>query len=138
MMKDLISVEDLTNEAHSVQAHLDEPIPNDIERVLEVGSELSALISRTGEMISDAEYHRDAFKQSEIMAILKDKAKSALPPSILKEFLNAACKDYNHLCKWCDRLNATATHQLDWCRTLVSNAKSERDASMGIGNTSRR
>lgn len=137
MMKEKISVLKLTEEATKIQARLDEPIPNEVELVLEIGSELSAIISRTGEMISDAEYHRDTFKQSEIMATLKDKAKAALPPSILKEFLNTACKDYNHLCKWCDRLNATATHQLDWCRTLVSNAKSERDASRPIDNTRR-
>ena len=40
-------------------------------------------------------------------------------------FIDSLCKNEQYLVDWCDRLNRTATHQLEWCRTIISKAKAE-------------
>jgi hypothetical protein len=131
-LDNITPVSELHSELALHQSFLDITVSEQPEEVVERGNELSVIISRSGKMKADAEYHRDAMMQSEIMSLLKDTAKSQLPASTINKLLDAACKDYNYLATACDRLNRTATHQLEWCRSLVSKAKAELAASYGV------
>ena len=135
MLDNITPFDALVKEVDEIDGYLSESISEKIEDVLDRGNIVSELINRTGKMVADSEYHLDSFRTSEIMSILKDTAKLQLPASVMKQLVDSACKDYNHLAKRCERLNKAAVHQLDWLRTVVSNAKSEREASKGFNTT---
>jgi hypothetical protein len=132
MLDNITPVPELLRELARHQSFLDVTVSEQPEEVVERGNELAVIISRSGKMKADADYHRDTMMQSEIMSLLKDTAKSSLPASTINKLLDAACKDANYLATACDRLNRTATHQLEWCRSLVSKAKAELAASYGV------
>jgi hypothetical protein len=48
-----------------------------------------------------------------------------LSPSLITKFVNTNAKEVNYLVNWADRVNASATHQLDAIRTIVSYRKAE-------------
>ena len=135
MINNIQSVEALLTEAKDIQSFLDITCSEQVEEVIERGSALSVYIARTGKMLADAEYHRDAMLQSEVINLLKDVSKKELPPLTVNKFIAAACKDANYLATWFNRLNRTATHQLDWCRTLVSKAKEELRYAGGVSGS---
>ncbi|GAB6121121.1 hypothetical protein [Dysgonomonas termitidis] len=43
----------------------------------------------------------------------------------VNKIIDSLCKEEQYLVNWCERLNRSATHQLEWCRTLISKAKEE-------------
>ena len=134
MLDQITPFDALMREANEMQKYLDETTSEQINDVLERGEMLAGILSRSGKMVADAEYHRDNFQKSEIVGILKDTVKLSLPALVMKQLVESACKDYNYLCKRCESINRTAVHQLDWCRTVISNAKSEREASKGFNS----
>lgn len=125
MLEQITPVADLLTEIAQHQSFLEITVSEQPEEVVERGNTLSVIIARSGKMKADAEYHRDAIMQSEIMTLLKDTAKTQLPATTINKLLDSACKDYNYLVTACDRLNRSATHQLEWCRTLLANARAE-------------
>ena len=120
MLNNISTVEALFSEAQEIQSFLDITCSEQAEEVMERSTALAVFISRTGKMKADAEYHRDAFLQSEIMSLLKDAAKRSLPASTINKLVDSACKDANYLATWCERLNRAATHQMDLMRSLLS------------------
>lgn len=131
-MNNITDIPSIHSELVDIQLFLDITCSENIEEVLERGNMLSAYISRTGKLVADAGYHRDILIQGEVLKAIENQAKEHLPATAVKMLIESACKEYNHLYKWCERSNRTATHQLDWCRTMVSNAKSEREAFRGF------
>lgn len=132
MLEQITPVANLLSEIATHQSFLEITVSEQPEEVVERGNELSVIIARSGKMKADAEYHRDTMMQSEIMNLLGDVAKSKLSTTTINKLLDSACKDYNYLATACDRINRTATHQLEWCRTLISKAKAELAASYGV------
>lgn len=129
-------LKDLLAEAAIIQDFLEEPITDDMEAVIERGNNILAYIARTGKMKADARFHKDIKTRSSIMQQLKEMSTTLkLPASTMNNLVNAMCEEENHLLEWCDRLNRTSTHQLDWLRTLVSKEKEEMRLRGGISNT---
>ena len=126
--------EELMGEAEAVQEFLEEPTPDEIEAIINRGNELLGYISRTGKMKSDAKYYVDKKMKSAIMDQVRELAKTQMPASTLNDLIKANCERENFLFNWCDRLNRTATHQLDWLRSLVSKEKEEMRLSQGFNN----
>jgi hypothetical protein len=126
MLTNITSLEALKKEAQEIQSFLDITIGDDPVELVERGCDLAVYISRTGRMLADAKYHLDKKKKSAIMEQLKNIGlKLDLPASTLNSLIDASCEDENRLYKWIDRMNRTATHQLEWCRTLISKLKEE-------------
>jgi hypothetical protein len=48
-----------------------------------------------------------------------------LSPSLVNKFVGSGSKNINYLVNWADRINASATHQLDGIRTIISYKKAE-------------
>jgi len=132
MLTNVTPSDSLLLEAEEIQSFLSITCSEEVEEVIERGNNLAVYIARTGKMRADAEYHRDTLLQSEIMGLLKDATKRDLPATTINKLVDSACKDANYLATWCERLNRTATHQLDWCRSLVSKAKEDRRYSTGV------
>ena len=131
----ITTLNDLNEEAKTIQSDLDVTMSEDANEAQERGNMLAAHISRTGKMLADAKYHLNDKKKSDIMDSLRMIAKDTPNASTtsVNKLIESLCKDEQYLVDWIERLNRTATHQLEWCRTVISKAKAE----MAIGNFNR-
>jgi len=128
--------EDLLSEAEAIQDIIEQPVPEEIEAIVNWGNELLGYIARTGKMKADARYHLDKKKISAIMDTLREIGKNAMPASTLNDLIKTNCENENYLYEWCERLNRSATHQLDWLRSLVSKEKEQMRLNGGFNNRS--
>lgn len=117
----------LQEEANEVQEFLDCEIQSDnVEEIKERGDALAVYISRTGNMLAEAKYH--------LNGVMKDEAMKLIEETLLKEkhsakvqntLVDGLAKEQKFLVDKIDRLNNTAKHQIDWCRSRLSLAKEE-------------
>lgn len=118
--------EQLEQEAKYIQDFLDITMSEDPTEATLRGNDLAVYISRTGKMLADAKYHRDKRLKGTSMTKIKELGKDLnIPASTLNELIKSSCYLENYLVNWIERLNRTAVHQLEWCRTLISKAKEE-------------
>lgn len=136
MLEYVTPFEDLVKEAGKIQRFLDESLDDGLVRdnpelVEEHGFKLASYVSRTGKMKADAEHWLSAREGLDI--VIKVKHLLTQIPTASANVQNAViktvCRDERHLVTWCERLNRTATHQLDWCRSVLSYEKEERRMS---------
>jgi hypothetical protein len=133
MLEHISTLESLEKEAKEIDAFLNISCSDDMNEVVGRGNDLAVHISRTGKMLADSKWHKDQKLKSSIIKTLQETAKMAgLSVTTINKLIDANCETENYLVNWIDRLNRTATHQLDWCRTLVSKAKEEMRTSSGI------
>lgn len=123
-------------ECETIQANLEAPISEQVQLVIERGSELSVIIARTGYMLALSKQSLNDKMQSEVMTALKKIAKETpfATSRTVNALIDSLCREEQFMVDWIERLNRTATHQLDWCRTLVSKAKQDMYYSSGINN----
>jgi hypothetical protein len=124
--------EALAIEAEEIDAMLATVPPEEVAEVIDHGNELVALVARAGKMLADARYHLNEALSGEITRASADRA--GLPASSLNKLVDALCSRERRLVDQVERLNRSATHRLDWLRTVVSHAKEEMRLSPGINN----
>ena len=116
---------DLIAECKQIDEFIGITPSDDIEEIVERGNDLIVYISRTGKMLADAKYHLNVIRKAEIMDILKIIIPEKLSAKVQNALIDSVAREQQYLVDWTERLNRTAVHQLDWCRTLISKAKSE-------------
>ena len=127
-MNSLITkIEDIKFELEAIQQFLEISISEDMAEVEQRGNELVVYMARSGKLLADAKYHRDEKLNSAIVEELKKILQ--LAPSTANKYIDALTKEENYLVSWSERVNRTCTHQIDWCRTLISKAKEEMRVS---------
>lgn len=131
-MNDLITpANKIVEELKAIQSVLETELSEEIQEAVERGNYSMVQMARTGKLLADAKIHRDRKLNSGVVENLKRVI--ALPASTANKYIDALCYDENYLVNWCDRVNRTCTHQVEWCRTLISKAKAEYQA-FGQGN----
>lgn len=133
----------LEEEALNIQAFLETDIETSPEHMqmhgdeIEVrGNQISVYLARTGAMLADAKFHLNERLRSDILKqLLKEMEATFLSAAVQKEFIRSACVYETWLVDFIGRLNATATHQLDWYRSLLSKYKEELNASRGVSGS---
>jgi len=96
------------------------------EEIVQRGNDLAVYIARSGKLLADAKHHLDTKLKQEVFDTLKATAKQAGATSkAINKIIDSLCADEQYAVTWAERINRTATHQLDWCRTLVSKSKEE-------------
>lgn len=123
------TIEEIQGELKVIQYDLEVEMSEDINEATYRGNKLAVHMARTGKLLADAKIHRDKKLTSTVVDELKKIL--SLPPSTANKFLDAVCYEENHLVNWSERVNRTCTHQLDWCRTIISKAKAEMNAFGG-------
>ena len=117
----ITKIEDIKFELEAIQQFLEISISEDMNEVEQRGNELTVYMARSGKLLADAKYHRDEKLNSAIVEELKKILQ--LAPSTANKYIDALTKEENYLVSWSERVNRTCTHQIDWCRTLISKAK---------------
>lgn len=126
MLKHIATREQLKKEAEEIQAFLEITIGDDPVEIVNRGNDLAVYIARSSKMLADARAHLDIKRKSVIMDQLRDIGlKLKVPATTMNELIKSSCEEENFLSTWIERLNRTCTHQLDWCRTLISKLKEE-------------
>lgn len=129
-MNDLItSMSQITVELQDIQNFIEETMSEDPNEAVLRGNDLSVYMARTGKLLADAKYHRDKKLRSEIVSQIKEMVK--LPPSVATKFTDTLVERESYLMNWAERSNRSCTHQLEWCRTIISKAKAEMNAFNG-------
>jgi len=119
-------IDQIAKELESIDAFLNITMSEQVEEAVQRGNDLAVYIARTGKLLADAKYHLNNSMKSEVMDTLKETASRAGATSkAINAIIGSLCKKEQYLVDWCDRSNRTATHQLEWCRTLISKAKAE-------------
>jgi hypothetical protein len=121
-------LDQLIRECESIQAFLEMDYDADNPASCEAkGKDLDAYMARTGKMLADAKYLQDQFTNSAISETIKEalSQQKVWSTTIINKKIDALCKDYNYAVNWCDRLNRSCTHSLDFIRTMISKHKAE-------------
>lgn len=126
MNLNIASKEQILEEAIAIDSFLQTTMSEMAEEAVMRGNDLAVYIARTGKMLADAKYHLSQAKRDEVLDVLRETAKNAKATSkATNALIDSICKEEQYLVDWCERLNRSSTHQLDWCRTLISKAKEE-------------
>ena len=124
------TLDNLNEEATQIQSDLDVTQSEDANEAQERGNMLAAYISRTGKMLADAKYHLNTVRKSDIMRIIGEIIPEKLSAKVQNTLVDTSALEQQFLVDWCERLNRTATHQLDWMRSLISKAKVEMQTGL--------
>jgi hypothetical protein len=116
----------IADELMAIDNFLNITMNEDAEEASARGNDLAAHIARSGKLLADAKYWLNEKKKSEIFDMLSKVGKAAgATNTVINELTKSLCKEEQFLVDFADRVNRTATHQLEWCRTLISKAKAE-------------
>lgn len=122
----IASFEDIKKELSDVQGFLEITMSEDANEAVVRGNDLAVYMARTGKLVADSKYHRDQKLRSEM---IKEYQKLLdFPASVAVKYTDTLVESETYLMTWATRLNASCTHQLDWCRTIISKAKAEMQA----------
>lgn len=124
-MKELVAdLESIKFELKAMQDFVEINISEEESTAVQIrGNELNAYLARSGKLLADAKYHRDEKLKDSVFENLKELLK--LSATTANKYIDALCKEENFLVNWAERLNRTITHQLDWCRSVLSKQKEE-------------
>lgn len=138
MSTEILTIDQIKKYAEEIQEFLDGfdesiDVP---EMIFERGNMLASYMSFSGKMKSDAKFHLLEAKRAGIFENIKLMSKEiGMSATAQKELINSLAAAPQRLYEWCERLNRTATHQLEWCRSMLSYIKEEMNASRGMTNT---
>jgi hypothetical protein len=126
----LTSPELIHKELEEIQAFLEAQYAADLQdEVQKRFDSLGAYMARSGKLKADAEWHYNSLVESSIMAALKKGYEERLSASTVNKFVESAARNYKFLVTWSDRVNRSATHQLECMRSVMSTLRSERFAN---------
>lgn len=121
----MFTKEEIQEKAGEMQSYLELKSGSEPNDLIERAENLAILIAKSGQCLADAKYLQDNIVNGAIMEALQKAYEERLSPSTINKFVLTAAKEFNYLVNWLDRINATATHQLDAVRTLISYRKAE-------------
>lgn len=123
-MQNLItSLDEIELELQSIQEFTEITPSEDVNEIVQRGNDLIVYLARTTKLLADSKYHKDSKLNSAFMDEIRKI--SQLSASVANKYVDSLCKNENYLINWSERLNRTVTHQIDWCRTIVSKNKAE-------------
>lgn len=117
--------DELMVKAIKMQEFIETEIPTEPNDLIDRLNLLSVLIAQSSQMLADAKFYQDKLINGAIMESLKQEYNGKLSPSTINQYVKTEAKDANYLVNWIDRINATATHQIDAVRSIISYRKSE-------------
>ena len=123
MQNIIASLREIELELQSIQEFTEITPSEDVNEIVQRGNDLIAYLARTTKLLADAKYHKDNKLNSAFIDEIRKI--SQLSASVANKYVDSLCKDENYLINWSERLNRTVTHQVDWCRTIVSKNKAE-------------
>ena len=129
MNNTIATLSEIKTELIQMQDFLEIELSEEVQEAVLRGSTLAVYMARSGKLLADAKIHKDRKLRSDIIEQIK--SINSMAPSVAVKFTDTLVENESYLVNWATRLNAASTHQLDWCRTLISKAKAEMQAFQG-------
>lgn len=126
LIMNITTIENIKKELEEIQDFLEVTLSEDINEAVVRGNDLAVYMARSGKLLADAKNHREDKLKSEVMTNIKQLL--SLPASSANKFIDTLTREENHLVTWADRVNASCSRQLEWCRTVISKGKAEYQA----------
>jgi len=121
-----MTLQQLTEEAGQIQGFLEITMSDDPQEVVERGNDLIVYLARTAKMLADAKLILNEVRKDQCMEVVSrfiiDQKLSA---KVQNALIDGLAREQQYLVDWIERLNACITHQMDWCRSVVSKNKEE-------------
>ncbi len=108
-----------------MQAYLETPVGQEPAQLLERLEYLLIMVAKSGQLLAEAKLAQDQIINQGLLQAMDQGLDKKLSPSLITKFVGTNAKEVNYLVNWADRVNASATHQLDAIRTIVSYRKAE-------------
>lgn len=126
MNQNITPIDKIEEELMSIDSFLNITMSEEVQEAVLRGNDLAVYIARTGKLLADAKYYLRKKKEFDVIeTIRKTASRAGATSKAVNAIIDSLCKEEQYLVDWCERLNRTATHQLEWCRTLISKAKAE-------------
>lgn len=119
------SKDELEAKALRMQEYLELEIGPDPAQIMERIEHLHILIAQSGQCLAEAKYIQDQLINQGLSAAIEMDLNKKLSPSLIAKFVSTQAKDINYVVNHLDRINASATHQLDGLRSIISYKKAE-------------
>jgi len=121
-----MTFDEIKKECADMQAELETLIPSDVNAVIEHAKMLAIIMARSSNMLAVAKKLVREKKASEIgEIILKIAKENYLSAKAQNALIDSIAASELELAEWIDRMNATCTHQIDLCRSIISKEKEE-------------
>ena len=118
--------EQIYKELTDIDSFLNMTMSENAEEAVLRGNDLAVYVARSGKLLADAKYWLNEAMNSETMKTLAETAKNAkATATAINALVNSLCREERYLVDWCERCNRTATHQLSWCVTVISQRRNE-------------
>jgi len=121
MIDNITPLSQIATECKSMQEYLEISVSDEPAEIEQRGNDLSVYMARSGKLLADAKYHKDRAVKDSILKRLDVN----ISASALNKLIEADSHDENYYVNWLDRINRTATHQLEWIRSVLSKIKQE-------------
>lgn len=133
-MEELITpFNQIKKELQEIQNFLEITMSEDVNEAICRGNDLAVYMARAGKLLADAKYYRENKLKSEFIAQINEI--TSLAPSVAAKFVDSMVSDETLIMTWSERINRSCTHQLEWCRSVISKAKAEMQSfNYGNGN----
>lgn len=126
MFNNISSPETIYQTCLDVQQFLESGYNSDNpEECVERGKIAEQYMATTGKMLADAKYHVQKIINSEYYEAAKKALEVNMKPAAFNKYLKSLTADADYLVNWCERLNRSCTHTLDFQRTIISKLKAE-------------
>lgn len=121
-----MSADEIRKEVSEMISFLKIEMQDEMNEAVPRGNMLSVYLARSSEMLAQAKYYYNKKKNEGAMEVIGRLLKNEkIAASTQKALIDTMCADEQYLVDLIERMNATITHQLDWCRSLVSKNKEE-------------
>lgn len=119
------TIEQLTERATKMQEYLEKAVPSEPNDIIDRLTYLTQMVAISGQLLAEAKRYQDEIINGAIMEALQKAYEERLSPSTINKFVTTAAREQNYLVNWIDRINASATHQIDGLRSILSYRKAE-------------
>ena len=118
-------MEQIRTSLGKMQTYLETPIGKEPNELLERMEYLLIMVAKSGQLLAEAKLAQESIVNEGLLKAMDQGLDKKLSPSLITKFVGTNAKEVNYLVNWADRVNASATHQLDAIRTIVSYRKAE-------------
>lgn len=105
-----------------IEAHYEADNPS---AVVDRANVLESYMALSGKMLADAKYRLNEVMHGTFIKSVQEAGRVNMSVSLTNKYIDSVCKDYQYLVDWCDRINRSCTHQLEFSRTIISKLKAE-------------
>lgn len=118
-------IDKLTERATKMQNYLEQPIPSEPNDIIDRLTYLTQMVAISGQLLAEAKRYQDEVVNGAIMTAIQNAYEQKLSPSTINKYVTTAAVEQNYLVNWINRINATAVHQIEALRSILSYRKSE-------------